>query len=149
MGRRRRYHDESVDDDSKHDDDAWGDSSAREAQLPQHGQQRFVELQRRFVRTRRADEPLTAGRRAADPRPPALTYSESVTEALTLQMLTWLDERPRGYAETLEAWRTSCPRLSIWEDALADGLIRIAAGRVQLTPAGRALVGQFGTRTTH
>ena len=64
-------------------------------------------------------------------------------------MLEWLDKEPRSYAETLDAWKTSCPRLSIWEDALADGLIRIAAGRVQLTPAGRALVGQLGARTTH
>ena len=55
-------------------------------------------------------------------------------------MLEWLDEQPRSYAETLDAWKTSCPRLSIWEDALADRLIRIEAGRVHLTPAGRALL---------
>src|SRR5262249_45361315 len=36
---------------------------------------------------------------------------------LTLQFLAWLAERPRSYAETMEAWRTSCPRLSVWEDA--------------------------------
>lgn len=60
--------------------------------------------------------------------------------ALTTQMLEWLDERPRSYAETLEAWKTSCPRLSIWEDALADRLIRIEAGHVYLTAAGRALL---------
>jgi hypothetical protein len=44
-------------------------------------------------------------------------------EALTLQLLEWLSERPRTYAEVLEAWRTSCPRLSIWEDASIDGLV--------------------------
>ena len=46
----------------------------------------------------------------------------------------------RTYAETLEAWKTSCPRLSIWEDALADRLIRIEAGAVRLTPAGRTFL---------
>ena len=56
---------------------------------------------------------------------------------LTLQFLAWLAERPRGYAETMEAWRTSCPRLSIWEDARLDGLVRLERGVVSLTPAGR------------
>jgi hypothetical protein len=55
-------------------------------------------------------------------------------------MLEWLDEQPRSYSETLEAWKTSCPRLSIWEDALADRLIRIVAGNVHVTPAGKALL---------
>jgi hypothetical protein len=61
--------------------------------------------------------------------------------ALTTQMLEWLAEEPRSYAETLEAWKTSCPRLSIWEDAIADRLIRIEAGSVHVTPEGRALLG--------
>ena len=76
------------------------------------------------------------------PRPPAFTYSERMALALTTQMLEWLDEEPRSYAETLEAWKTSCPRLSIWEDALAESLIRIDTGRVHVTPAGRALLAQ-------
>jgi hypothetical protein len=62
--------------------------------------------------------------------------------ALTTQMLEWLDEEPRSYAETLDAWKTSCPRLSIWEDALAARLIRIDAGYVQVTSAGRAFIGE-------
>jgi hypothetical protein len=64
----------------------------------------------------------------------------SPTSALTTQMLEWLDAEPRSYGETLDAWKTSCPRLSIWEDALADRLIRVEAGRVHVTPAGRALL---------
>lgn len=43
--------------------------------------------------------------------------------ALTRQLLEWIAERPRTYAEVLDVWRTSCPRLSIWEDACIDGLI--------------------------
>jgi hypothetical protein len=49
------------------------------------------------------------------------TYA--LAHALTLDFLRWVVQQPRSYAEAMEAWRTSCPRLSIWEDALADGLI--------------------------
>ncbi len=66
---------------------------------------------------------------------------------LTLQFLAWIGEAPRSYGEAMDAWRTSCPRLSIWEDALAGGLVEIAAGRcamrervVALTDHGRALL---------
>jgi hypothetical protein len=59
-------------------------------------------------------------------------------DAPTLQLLEWIAERPREYPETIEAWRSSCPRLTIWEDALADGLVRVHAGRVALTPQGEA-----------
>ena len=60
--------------------------------------------------------------------------------APTIQLLGWLAEQSRGYAETVEVWKTSCPRLSVWEDALADNLVRIERGRVLLTPAGRELL---------
>jgi hypothetical protein len=63
-----------------------------------------------------------------------------------LQFLNWVNERPRNYHETMNAWRTSCPRISVWEDALIDGLVaaeRLPAGRqgevrIVLTQAGRA-----------
>ena len=58
-------------------------------------------------------------------------------EAPTLQLLAWIDECPRTYGETMEAWKTSCPRLSIWEDAIGDGLLRVERGAVRLTDAGR------------
>jgi hypothetical protein len=57
--------------------------------------------------------------------------------ALTLQMLEWIGERPRSYAETLEAWKTSCPRLTVWEDAVSGGLVRVQRGAVVLTTVGR------------
>jgi hypothetical protein len=64
---------------------------------------------------------------------------------LILDLLDWLAPEPRPYAEVMEVWRTSCPRLPIWEDAVDGGLVvrRILAGQgamVELTPAGRALV---------
>ena len=59
---------------------------------------------------------------------------------LTLQFLAWVAERPRGYEETMDAWRTSCPRLSIWEDARVDGLVCLNRGVVSITPSGLALL---------
>ena len=40
-----------------------------------------------------------------------------VVEALILDLLEWLAARERTYEEVMEAWRTSCPRLPVWEDA--------------------------------
>ena len=57
--------------------------------------------------------------------------------ALTLDMLTWLDSREVTYAEAIDAWHSHCPRLTIWEDALADRLIRIERGVVTVTDRGR------------
>lgn len=45
------------------------------------------------------------------------------TNSLTFQLLEWISRKPRTYEEVLDAWRTTCPRLSIWEDACIDGLI--------------------------
>jgi hypothetical protein len=44
--------------------------------------------------------------------------------ALLLDLLEWLAQEPRRYAETMEAWRTSCPRLPVWEDAVERGFVR-------------------------
>jgi D-3-phosphoglycerate dehydrogenase len=44
-------------------------------------------------------------------------------EALILDLLEWLDPSPRPYAEVMSAWRTSCPRLPVWEDANDRGFI--------------------------
>lgn len=59
-------------------------------------------------------------------------------DAPTAQLLEWLDERPRTYAETMETWHSHCPRLLVWEDALADGLVAVAGRSVTLTDAGSA-----------
>lgn len=65
-----------------------------------------------------------------------------MSDALTIQLLEWIDARPRTYAEAIEAWRTSCPRLSVWDDAVSDGLVRSTRAKgsqpaVELTAAGR------------
>lgn len=63
-------------------------------------------------------------------------------EALLIDLVTWLAGGDRPYSEVMEAWRTSCPRLTIWEDALAAGLIKRRGGpdgaQVALTEEGRA-----------
>jgi hypothetical protein len=65
---------------------------------------------------------------------------------LTIQMLEWLAERPRSYAETLEAWKTSCPRLTIWEDAVRERLVCVERGAVLVTPAGAAFAQNVESR---
>jgi hypothetical protein len=63
-----------------------------------------------------------------------------------MEFLTWVSLRPRTYGEAMESWRSTCPRLSTWEDALADGLIQVESGstldqsKVTLTARGRALL---------
>jgi D-3-phosphoglycerate dehydrogenase len=44
-------------------------------------------------------------------------------ENLLLDLLEWVGSRERTYQETMEAWRTSCPRLPVWEDANDRGLV--------------------------
>ena len=75
---------------------------------------------------------------------------ESVS-LLMVQFLDWVSFRPRTYADAMDAWRTSCPRLSVWEDALVDGLVEIEGGpsrqsEVRLTPQGRAILQGAGNR---
>ena len=65
---------------------------------------------------------------------------DSVTENLILDLLEWLRERDRNYEEVLDAWRTSCPKLPVWEDANDQGLVtkEQVGGRsiVRVTPSG-------------
>ena len=82
-------------------------------------------------------------------RPAMAAQSQASPADLLMQnFLIWLDAAPRDYGAVMEGWRSSCPRLSIWEDALAEGLVRIepvsgamATTRVALTAAGRARLG--------
>lgn len=66
--------------------------------------------------------------------------------ALMAEFLTWISARPRTYAEAMQAWRSSCPQHTVWEDALAEGLVQVESdgtlrqSRVTLTPRGRRLL---------
>ena len=78
--------------------------------------------------------------------------SRSLVTSPALELLAWVSAGPRTYRETIEMWRTSCPRLSTWEDAIADGLVRVVrdgAARgpvVVLGERGRALLEESAAR---
>jgi len=70
---------------------------------------------------------------------------------LVLDLVRWIAERPRPYDEVMDAWRTSCPRLTIWEDAVDAGLVtttftRPGIGRsVRVTKAGKEFLRECGS----
>jgi hypothetical protein len=65
-------------------------------------------------------------------------------ENLILDLVEWVGRKERTYQETMDAWRTSCPRLPVWEDATERGLVETASanGRslVRATPTGFAFL---------
>lgn len=63
-------------------------------------------------------------------------------KALVMDLLSTLEAGPRPYDEIMQAWRTSCPRLPVWEDAVDDGLIERERNLVVLTEAGRQRLAQ-------
>jgi hypothetical protein len=81
-----------------------------------------------------------AGNSAKDP----------VIESLILDLLQWLANGERTYEEVMEAWRTSCPRLTVWEDANDRGLVASEQvnGRKVIRPSssGLALLDQRSRR---
>ncbi len=78
--------------------------------------------------------------------PRTLTPAE-INAPLILDMLAWIARERRPYADVMETWRTSCPRLTIWEDAVDGGLVVREPGRsgepavVTLTELGRRNLG--------
>jgi hypothetical protein len=70
-----------------------------------------------------------------------------VVSSSVLELLAWVSRRPRTYAEAMEAWRSTCPRHSSWEDALLDGLIEMIddgdatrASMVAVTAKGKSVL---------
>jgi hypothetical protein len=69
-----------------------------------------------------------------------------------VQLLAWIADRPRTYGDVKQAWRSTCPRLTNWEDAVDDGLIRFETGGgrvtdrtvVSLTERGRRMLRDAG-----
>ena len=62
---------------------------------------------------------------------------EAQPSLIMIQFLQWVADRPRSREDVMEAWRSSCPRFPVWEDARAEGLIRQCGGEARRTP-GRA-----------
>ena len=71
-------------------------------------------------------------------------------DALVLDFVEWIAASPRPYSEVMDAWRTSCPRLTIWEDAIDQGLVqrchRDGCLSIETTPAGRDLLAKTRLR---
>jgi hypothetical protein len=69
-------------------------------------------------------------------------------EPLILDLVEWIAREPRDYAEVMDAWRTSCPRLTIWEDAVDRGFVareRVGTDLLVLaTPQGRRFLERNG-----
>ena len=61
---------------------------------------------------------------------------------LMLDLVAFVADRPRPYAEVLDAWRTNCPRLTVWEDCVDAGLVVLRDGMVGATAAGLAALGR-------
>lgn len=77
------------------------------------------------------------------PAASALGGLETMThtvENLVLDLIAWVGRKERTYHETMDAWRTSCPRLPVWEDATELGFVETAAANgsllVRATSAG-------------
>jgi hypothetical protein len=78
------------------------------------------------VRSRFIPKPLLKARRLELNEAKA-EMSDTVVENLILDLLEWVAKRTRTYEETMDVWRTSCPRLPVWEDANDRGLITLDA----------------------
>ena len=65
-------------------------------------------------------------------------------DLLMLEFLSWVASRRRTYADAMNAWQSTCPRHTIWEDAITDGLIEFNRSdmaqepEVRLTTRGKA-----------
>jgi hypothetical protein len=74
--------------------------------------------------------------------------SELSRDLLMLQFLSWISDRRRTYTEAINAWQSTCPRHTIWEDAMIDGYIELKRHEtvqdpeVTLTANGLALLNE-------
>ena len=72
-------------------------------------------------------------------------------DPLVLDLVEWVAREPRTYTDVLEAWRTSCPRLTVWEDAVDRGLVTRTFQpdrqvMVEVTDKGQAFLRAHGRR---
>jgi hypothetical protein len=70
-------------------------------------------------------------------------------DPLILDLLEWIGREPRSYADVIDAWRTSCPRLTVWEDAMDRGFavrehVKGSEVMIRLTASGRGFLREHG-----
>ena len=80
-----------------------------------------------------------------------MSDTSSALDPLILDLVEWCALEPRAYADVIDAWRTSCPRLTVWEDATERGLLERTnspgtAQRVAVTAAGQSFLAAHGRR---
>ena len=68
---------------------------------------------------------------------------------LTLQFLEWVAMQPRTYLDTMGAWRTSCPKMPVWEDAIDEELVRVENGEGQPTHVATVVLTERGRSLLH
>ena len=64
----------------------------------------------------------------------------AVVESLVFDLVEWVAKEPRTYAQVMDAWRTSCPRLTVWEEAVDRGHLVRNGASVAITDRGRAFL---------
>jgi hypothetical protein len=72
--------------------------------------------------------------------------TDATVDALIVDLLNWLEARDRTYQNVIDVWRTSCPKLPVWEDAKDRGFVaqEHCNGQeiVKITPASLAFLQQ-------
>ena len=72
-----------------------------------------------------------------------------IIDPLVLDLVEWVAKAPRPYAEVIDAWRTSCPRLTVWEEAVDRRLVMRTTlegdgPKVAITASGLRLLREHG-----
>ena len=70
-------------------------------------------------------------------------------DPLVLDLVEWVAKEPRLYSQVIEVWRTSCPRLTVWEDAVDHGYVTRTSGQgcgvmVTITALGQRFLCDHG-----
>jgi len=68
--------------------------------------------------------------------------TESNLDSLVFDLVEWVGKEPRTYRQVMDAWRTSCPRLTVWEEALERGYLARSGDRVAVTQSGHVFLRQ-------
>ena len=74
---------------------------------------------------------------------------DQIIDPLVLDLVEWVAKAPRPYAEVIDAWRTSCPRLTVWEEAVDRKLVMRTTlegdgAKVAITASGLRLLREHG-----
>ena len=83
-----------------------------------------------------------------------LTLATTQLDPLVRDLVEWVAREPRAYADVIDAWRTSCPRLTVWEEACERGFVtrRFVAGEgasVHVTEAGKRFLATRDSPLVH